>query len=379
MGDKKNVREKLEESIKSHLAWAMENGFGAGYDEYSRDRILDYPEAYAKYAIGLQYLYRYYGSKDFLDIGLNNLEWLMNNSIKRYDRYCWGLPYDWHTTKSNDGYLITTIFCLEAFYAYAKDFPDKNFSTIIDSGIRWVFDENKGVLKGDYYFFNYSPKLTDIYIPNAVAKAVGFLAKYMDGLVIEERSYVNKAKEYLVASQNRDGSWYYSDTRYHVDLLHMAYTAQGLIDYYKASGGKACFGAINKSLGYITSNLIKPDGSGKEVGFLKLSDITRDNTLTVIKHQVMKSLFLAGIWAHKNPETRLWGYAAAVKAYTSYGSLDKSSLNQAIGISHYVIGNLQDKAGYFYYRKNEKLCFIRHQSHIFESLCMLLLALREID
>lgn len=62
-----------------HDKWRREyNGdrIGLGMDEYCKDQLLEYPESYAKFAIGYKILYDLTNDDEYKNIAINSLDWL---------------------------------------------------------------------------------------------------------------------------------------------------------------------------------------------------------------------------------------------------------------------------------------------------------------
>src|SRR5262245_11776390 len=71
-----------------------------------------FPIADAHYAMGFAFLSQAYGEQKYYQRAVHFLEVLNKTRCSRYDRYCWGYPFNWETSRGTlkaGTPLITTV------------------------------------------------------------------------------------------------------------------------------------------------------------------------------------------------------------------------------------------------------------------------------
>ena len=345
---------------------------GYGIDEYVKEIKLHYPEVYAKFAKGYLFMFKAIGEKRFINYAKNSLEWLIKNKSPFYENYCWGLPFKYKCVPANGPYLLTTSFCGQAFLDFYELTHESKYLEIVKSSVKWIFEDLSGEKFNDGSILFYSPyECNKYFIPNAVSISIGFLvraSKYLSKSIYQPTEKIVKS---LIDFQNPDGSWYYSVKSTSIDNLHTAFVLEGLWMYYNVTTDKSILKPLIRGTDYFWNNFYESDGYGKGHVLYGFRDLNKIDISRIIKDKIIKTANLFGVLKNRNPETRLWGYAAAIRAFVYASYYDTKCLNYAIKIFNYVGNNLQDEMGYFYYRGDDKSCYMRHQAHIFEAFGVL--------
>lgn len=128
----------------------------------------------------------------------------------------WGLPFAWGGDvfyPAGTPMAITTAFVLHALLDHAETWPGEGCSEMIEGAVNYLLTENGHWIDGSSLCWHYStinPELT--YNPTMVAatalERAGRLMNRPDWF-----EYAQKAVEFVVSGQNKDGSWNYSDGR----------------------------------------------------------------------------------------------------------------------------------------------------------------------
>jgi hypothetical protein len=364
--------ELLESMMRLHMWRESYNGnnVGLGLDEYAPHSMYHYPEAYALWGRGYLALYSLLGNKEFLAYAEECAKWLMDNKSSRYKNSSWGLPWEWNGRPENYSYLSTTAFVGFFFIDLYKANRRSEFLETAQSVADWILKEN-GVAEEDIgVWFSYSdhPSLR-LPIFNAVSLASGFLSElYVCSNVAEYGRFAAESAKYVMNCQNDDGSWHYSPSNQQVDNVHLGYTLEGLCAYFKNSSDMSTKPVLNKGGQYLWSSLYESNGYGKEY-------VTQPSTEW---RNRLKRIF-NDIGLLQVPESRLWGYAAAIRSFGLLSYVDPYFLECSSKIFDFVRKKLASKDGYCYFRSNDTSCFIRHQSHIFDSLGTTCIRLRNLQ
>jgi uncharacterized protein YyaL (SSP411 family) len=357
-----NFCEILSQTIINLHMWRMGyNGshIGSGYDQYSPDKICDYPEAYALWGNG--YLYLYLSSKEekYLDISRSCANWLIENRSPSYKHYAWGLPWEWEGRPKDTAYITTSTFVGNFFLDIYEMTFDKKYLKICREIAQWIIEEN-GYTDDEGAWFNYSDHSSLTYpIFNAISMASGFLARLTS--YCREPQYENLSKRsayYTLKFQQETGSWNYSTKSKVIDNVHTGYTIEGLCDTYQALGLKEEYfeNALSKAASFYKCNLYKENGYGYE-------KVHPD-----LREKIIFKLF------NRKTESRLHGYAAGIRAFTKLQTLFKEE-NFGESIARYIDQNLKLKNGAFKFRMNDESLYIRNEAQVFHALTFLYLKL----
>lgn len=228
-----------------------------------------FPIADAHYAMGFALLAGTSGEDKFYRRAVHFLEVLEETRCPTYEDYCWGYPFDWETrngTFKEGTPLITTLpYVYEAFSAvYAMDADPRwlrIMRSIAEHGFRAYRDLETAP---DAASCGYSPAPDDpCGVVNASAYRAFLLAKA--GIELSEPRYLEASKRnlnFVLASQNADGSWYYSvdGARDFVDHFHTCFVLKALVKIEQLTGWQRASSAIERGVGYYVKNLVDSDG-----------------------------------------------------------------------------------------------------------------------
>lgn len=372
-----NTKKAIKDVMEMHDSWRArynQTSMGQGIDEYYRKEKQNYPEAYAKYAQGYLSLYKSTNEEGHLDKVNAGISWLINNKAPTYSNYSWGLPFKWKDVPSNEPYLITTSFVGLSLIDIYNNEEDNGLLKTIGSVRDWIFRDNSGESRDQKFFTYYSPHEENRYfIPNAASIALAFLVNLPDSIKDDKtKERINWIKEAIMVSQSPDGSWKYSSRSNEVDNLHTAYTIEGLCRYYNSTHDNTIVNNLIKGTDFLWNSLYDESGYGKMKVLHGIRDYRDVSWKKIVRNSLVRKANFLGLMHNRNPETRLWSYAAGIRTFVYASHFDERYMEYALKIFEYVHENLFDEEGYFYYRKNDKNCYIRHQAHMFESLGLLL-------
>ena len=333
---------------------------GFGYDQYKPDQKFHYPEAYALWGNGYLKLYQITQREEYLALAKKCAKWLIENKNPNYENFSWGLPWDWEQRRAPKelSYLITTIFAGDFLITLYNFTRIKQFLNIVESIAQWILKENGAVTEENgtrFYYANHASLMFPVI--NPTSKASGFFSKLY--LTTRKEDYKNisiESARYVINRQNPDGSWYYGSETNYIDNVHTGFTIEGLCDVYFTlpSMRKKLEKVLIDSYYSYWNKLYTTKGFGNE--------------------SLYNSLFtqIKGFFLNYNTETRLWGYASGIRAFTK---LSKILLiqNKGLIIVKYLIDNLQAESGAFRFKSKEDNYYIRHEAHIFDALATLIL------
>jgi hypothetical protein len=231
-----------------------------------------FPIADAHYAMGFAFLSQVLGQDQYYRRAVHFLEVLKQTRCPGYDHYCWGYPFHWETRRGTikaGTPLITTVpYVYEAFWQVYQIDGNPKWLQIMQSIAQHVLE--------DYQDFETSPTAsTCSYTPepgdsggviNASAYRAFLLTRAASDFSEEKyRKVAERNLNFVIESQNADGSWYYSTDgqRDFVDHFHTCFVLKALAKIEALTGYSACTKAIERGVGFYVTNLFDERGLPK--------------------------------------------------------------------------------------------------------------------
>ena len=212
---------------------------------------------------------------------LHFLEVLEQTRCREYKEFAWGYPFDWETrtgTMKADTPLITTVpYIYEAFsQVYALD-RDRRWFNIMRSIAEHALHCYKEMeIRPGMASCAYSPEPG---APCSVVNASAYRAYLLTraGLDFSQPRYLEAAERnlnFVLASQNENGSWYYSTDgeRDFVGHFHTCFVLKALAKIEELTGCTRCRAAIERGIRYYLNNLF--DGEGLPLPFSRAPRLT---------------------------------------------------------------------------------------------------------
>jgi hypothetical protein len=222
------------------------------------------PIADAHYAMGFAFLAAIYGREEDYQRAIHFLEVLEKTRCPGYQDYCWGYPFHWETrtgTIKQGTPLITTVpYVYEAFsQVYAID-KDEKWLRIMRSIAEHAFkDYRDRETAPNTASCGYTPAPDD---PCGVINASAYRAFLLTQAAhdLSEPRYLEVADKnlnFVLASQNADGSWHYSmdGKRDFVDHFHTCFVLKALAKIEQLTGCPRCRSAVERGVSYYVRGL----------------------------------------------------------------------------------------------------------------------------
>jgi hypothetical protein len=231
-----------------------------------------FPIADAHYAMAFLFLAeacreeRYYGrALHFLDV-------LERTRCSGYEHYCWGYPFSWETLRGTipaGTPLITTVpYVYEAFrYAYQTG-RNERFRRIMRSIAEHAATDYQDIdTSTTAATCSYTPDPRhSVKVVNANAyRAFLLMSAAIDFSDERYRSLADRNLNFVIESQNPDGSWFYAmdGKRHFVDHFHTCFVLKALGKIEKLTGDPRCAAAIECGIDYYVSQLFDDTGLPK--------------------------------------------------------------------------------------------------------------------
>jgi len=233
---------------------------------WKRQRL---PIADAHYAMGYAFLAQIHGGGGHHQRAVHFLEVLKETRCRGYEDYCWGYPFHWETrtgTFMEGTPLITTVpYVYEAFaQVYAID-KDPRWLPILKSIAEHALHcywEKETAPNTASCAYTPAPDA-----PSGVINASAYRACMLTQAAhhFSDSRYREAAERnlnFVLASQNADGSWYYAldGERDFVDHFHTCFVLKALAKIEQLTGCTRCHSAIERGVAYYVKNLFDADG-----------------------------------------------------------------------------------------------------------------------
>jgi hypothetical protein len=231
-----------------------------------------FPIADAHYAMGFAMLSRALGDEKYYQRAVHFLEILESTRSQGYERFAWGYPFNWETRSGTmwaGTPLITTVpYVYEAFLeCYRIDGKERWREVMRSIADHATCDYRDHVVSATASSCSYNPDPKD---PGGVINASAYRAFLLTRAAIDfsEEKYQAIAERnlnFVIESQNDDGSWYYSTdgTRDFVDHFHTCFVMKALAKIEALTSNPACTKAIERGVRYYVNNLFDEEGLPK--------------------------------------------------------------------------------------------------------------------
>lgn len=240
-----------------------------------------FPIADAHYAMGFALLFEALGEDKYYRRAVHFLEVLTATRSAGYDHYTWGYPFNWETrggTIKEGTPLITTLpYVYEAFRQVYHIDGDPRWRKIMRSIAQHALL--------DYHDFETSPNASSCSYrpqpddPGGVINASAYRAFLLTSAALDfsDERYARVAERnlnFVIESQNPDGSWYYSTdaVRDFVDHFHTCFVLKALAKIEQQTRNPECGAAIESGVSYYAKNLV--DAKGLPMPFSKRPRLT---------------------------------------------------------------------------------------------------------
>jgi hypothetical protein len=233
-------------------------------------RPLRFPIADAHYAMGFAYLARAHNDQKMHARAVHFLEQLEKSRCPGYQNWCWGYPFDWETRNGNlrqgTPMITSSPYVYEAFRdVYAIDNDNRWFDAMKSIAQHAVEDIKDFPVSESASTCSYTP-----FDKGGVINAAAYRAFLLTSASIDigEEQYWKIAERnlnFVLDSQNPDGSWFYSidGVRDFVDHFHTCFVLKALAKIDMLRPTEKCARSIEKGIEYYLSNLQDEKGLPK--------------------------------------------------------------------------------------------------------------------
>ena len=268
------------------------------------------------------------GEAGYLDQARFCLDWLLDpqNQSRGYSGACWGNHFDYQSRvfylpKGVPTIVWVALIGHALMEAYDQLGDDRYLETAVGACRHIVHDLDRHP-DGDDVCISYIP-IDNKQVHNANVLGASLLAR-VDASA-PDREFLDLAKRsvgYTVKYQREDASWWYGEKSnlHWVDNFHTAYVLDSLKYYQDYSGDQTHRDSILRGYRYWKDTFFLEDGTPRYYDF-------------------------------KTIPLDIQCSAQAIDTLVLFNDLDTGSLDLAQKVANWTIENMQDRSGYFYFRK----------------------------
>jgi hypothetical protein len=254
------------------------------------------------------------------------LRWLIENQSHGYSGACWGNHFDYQSRgfylPKNVPTVVWTSLIGHAFLDGYIHFKNEQYLQIAVSACEHILRDLQAYPDGEGACITYVPGLNS-QVHNANTLGGSLLARTYRYTHNEEcRILAQKAMQYTAQHQQSDASWWYGEKSnlHWVDNFHTGYVLDCFKHYSESTGENRFDQSMMRGYEYWKSTFFLPDGTPK-------------------------------YYNHKVLPLDIQCSAQAIDTLVFFSDRDPESLPLALKVAQWTIENMQDRSGYFYYRR----------------------------
>jgi hypothetical protein len=277
-------------------------------------------------ARGFMRLHESTGGTTWRDKATLALQWLMDNQAKGYTGASWGNHFDYQSRVSyvpkGLPSVVWTSLIGHAFLDACEHFQNDRFLQVAVSACEHILQDLSTFAEGDSLCISYFPKQR-AQVHNANTLGASLLARtYAHTRTEPYRILAKKAIRYTARHQRADSSWYYGEAAnlHWVDNFHTAYVLDSFKYYADSTGDDEFDQNLVAGYEYWKATFFLSDGTPK-------------------------------YYDHKTLPIDIQCCSQAIDTLVFFRGRDPESLLLASRVADWTIRYMQDRTGYFYYRR----------------------------
>ncbi len=286
---------------------------------------LDSTKGRGMMAWGYLLLHRATGHGDYWTKAVDCLKWLDTHKSPKFQKHSWANYFDFSSRGGayykDDSIIVWTSHIVQAYLEAFEQSQDQWFLDIATSACDWIMSlPRERTDRGDClsYFAHAQESIHN-------ANMLGAAALARAARHTARRDYMDVAREamrYSCLLMLPNGAWWYAeDVRHHwIDGFHTGYNLDSLKCYIEYSGDTQFAGDLAKGLRFFKDHFFETSGCPKYY----------HDRLYPIDIQCASQ---------------------AIDTLAYFSLEDPESLSLAVKVADWTIRNMQDHAGFFYYRK----------------------------
>jgi polysaccharide biosynthesis protein VpsJ len=254
------------------------------------------------------------------------LQWLIDNQAAGYAGSSWGNHFDYQSRVSyvpkGLPSVVWTSLIGHAFLDAYEHFRNDRFLQVAVGACDHILQELSTRAEGDSLCISYFPR-QDIQVHNANTLGASLLARtYAYTRNVPYAVLARKAIQYTAQHQRPDSSWYYGEapSLHWVDNFHTGYVLDSFKYYSEGTGDDRFDGNLTTGYRYWKETFFLPDGTPK-------------------------------YYDRKTLPIDIQCCSQAIDTLVFFHDRDPEALALALKVAEWTIRQMQDRTGYFYYRR----------------------------
>ena len=277
-------------------------------------------------ARGFIRLHQTTGEAKWADRARNCLQWLIEHRSPDYSGACWGNHFDYISRKfylpKGMPTVVWTSLIGHAFLDAYEHFREEEYLAIAVSACEHILRDLQHTPDGKGTCISYIPG-EDVQVHNANTLGGSLLARTWRHTKNEEcRALAEKSIMYTAQYQLPDGAWYYGEpaNTHWVDNFHTAYVLDCFMHYVNATGDHQFDPQMNLGYEYWKKTFFLAEGTPR-------------------------------YYNNKTLPLDIQCSSQAIDTLVFFSESDPDAIPLAVKVAQWTIANMQDRSGYFYYRR----------------------------
>ena len=276
-------------------------------------------------AAGYLKMYQITGDENYLRKAESCLEWLIENKSPKFVEHSWANHFDYASRSGqygkHDSIVVWTALIGQAFVDAFDVTGRTRYLDIADSVCRWILQlPRERTTTGTGIAYHMQSAGT---VHNASMLGAALLARTWRHTRRQEYlDLAQAAMEYSCTRLRDDGSWWYAEhgTNHWIDNFHTGYNLDSLKCYVDETGDATWSRHLDRAFDYFFAHFFEPSGRPKYY----------HNRAYPIDIQCASQ---------------------AIETLVKFADRGPQVQETAIGVARWTIENMQDRTGYFYYRR----------------------------
>lgn len=278
------------------------------------------------FAQGYLHLYQAHRDPAFLARAKFCLDWLIEHRCPQFKGNAWGNHFEYQSRGGNIGKGTPTIvwsgLIAHAFLDAYELLEDRSYYEVAKGACEFIVNELGWQEFPEGILLRYYPN-ADILVHNSSMIGASLLAR-VHSIEPNERycDLAERAVRYTVHYQTAEGAWDYGVGQKWawVDSFHTAYVLEALATFIRCTGAKQYEPALHKGYKFFVENFFLADGTPR-------------------------------YYQQKTLPIDIQCASQAIQTLVNLRDLHPESVTTAVNVAEWTIKHMQDKSGYFYYRK----------------------------
>jgi rhamnogalacturonyl hydrolase YesR len=276
-------------------------------------------------AWGYLQMFRSTGDPAYKDKAIQCLDWLDQNKAPGYAHHSWGNHFDFSSRVGKlprfEPIIVWTGLIGQAYLDAYEILGDERFLKIAESVCSWILEVPREATPDGTCLSYVAFEQRSIHNSNLLGAAM--LARTARHVRREDYwAVAGEAVRYSCTKQLADGAWYYGERKdYHwIDNFHTGYNLDSLKCYIENSGDERYRENLRRGFAFYRDSFFEPSGRPKYY---------HDKAYPIDSQCA----------------------AQAIETLSRFAEIEDRSLGLAVKVADWTIDHMQDKKGYFYFRK----------------------------